>query len=463
MTEERYIINSNYILVTILFLIVVSIIGSFLDRNVAIFALSFIFISIGTIFLSIINRVENIKNSVYIFLIFFAIYLFYTTLINFGLVEVYMTPYPFVESDEGLFYDGASDIANKMRLGYKFDDIAKLKGYLDLPGSIYFNAYIAILANIFGAHTIFTQKVAVTLISALIPAMMYSISRLYLSEKISIIVAIIYGIFSFVPYLSSLLLRDVHIALMYIITFYIILDKLSIINLIILFFISIASCYYREQTGIFMVGFTAIYFFNFINFTIKNNYIKLMIYLSLLGGLTLLVLNNQYIMEIFNQTVNSSAEHTVEQSSSGSMGAKIAKLPFGLNVIALFGFSQIQPFPPSLIFISKKGMFHFMYLLAGIAWYFGWGFLLYGFFKNRVFFKRLDLKLSLIFLFAIIYLALIAVVEFNQRRQMAVYPIVYLFMVFSYLDMIITQRTIVWVRMLLLFLTLVLVFNYLKL
>jgi len=463
MTEERYIINSNYILVTILFLIVVSIIGSFLDRNVAIFALSFIFISIGTIFLSIINRVENIKNSVYIFLIFFAIYLFYTTLINFGLVEVYMTPYPFVDLDEGLFYDGASDIANKMRLGYKFDDIAKLKGYLDLPGSIYFNAYIAILANIFGAHTIFTQKVAVTLISALIPAMMYSISRLYLSEKISIIVAIIYGIFSFVPYLSSLLLRDVHIALMYIITFYIILDKLSIINLIILFFISIASYYYREQTGIFMVGFTAIYFFNFINFTIKNNYIKLMIYLSLLGGLTLLVLNNQYIMEIFNQTVNSSAEHTVEQSSSGSMGTKIAKLPFGLNVIALFGFSQIQPFPPSLIFISKKGMFHFMYLLAGIAWYFGWGFLLYGFFKNRVFFKRLDLKLSLIFLFAIIYLALIAVVEFNQRRQMAVYPIVYLFMVFSYLDMIITQRTIVWVRMLLLFLTLVLVFNYLKL
>jgi len=463
MTEERYIINSNYILVTILFLIVVSIIGSFLDRNVAIFALSFIFISIGTIFLSIINRVENIKNSVYIFLIFFAIYLFYTTLINFGLVEVYMTPYSFVESDEGLFYDGASDIANKMRLGYKFDDIAKLKGYLDLPGSIYFNAYIAILANIFGTHTIFTQKVAVTLISALIPAMMYSISRLYLSEKISIIVAIIYGIFSFVPYLSSLLLRDVHIALMYIITFYIILDKLSIINLIILFFISIASYYYREQTGIFMVGFTAIYFFNFINFTIKNNYIKLMIYLSLLGGLTLLVLNNQYIMEIFNQTINSSAEHTVEQSSSGSMGAKIAKLPFGLNVIALFGFSQIQPFPPSLIFISKKGMFHFMYLLAGIAWYFGWGFLLYGFFKNRVFFKRLDLKLSLIFLFAIIYLALIAVVEFNQRRQMAVYPIVYLFMVFSYLDMTITQRTIVWVRMLLLFLTLVLVFNYLKL
>ncbi len=463
MTEERYTISSNYIMVTILFTIIMSIVCAYLDKNVAIFSLSFVFMAIGATFLSIINRVENIRNSVAIFLIFFLIYLFYTTLIHFGLIEVYSTPYPFVESDEGLFYDGASDLANKIRLGYKFSDIVKLRDYLDLPGSIYFNAYIAILANLFGEHTIFTQKIAVTLISALIPAMMYSISRLYLTDKISIVVAIVYGIFSFVPYLSSLLLRDVHIALMYIITFYIILDRLSLINLVILFCISIASYYFREQTGIFMVGFTAIYFFNFINFTIKNNYIKLFIYLTLLGLLVLLVLNNQYIMDTFNQTFNSSAEHSAEQASSGSMGAKIAKLPFGLNVVALFSFSQIQPFPPELIFLSKKGMFHFMYLLAGISWYFGWGFLVYGFFKNRLFLKRVNLKLSLMFLFAIVYLGLIAVVEFNQRRQVAVYPIVYLFMVFSYLDMTMTQRTVVWVRMLLLYVALVLIINYMKL
>jgi len=463
MIEEKFSINSNYIRVVILFTILVAIIGSILDKNVAIFSLSFIFIIIGIIFISIINKLENIKNSVDIFLIFFLFYLSYTFIIHFGLIEVYMTPYPFVESDEGLFYDGATDIANKIRLGYRFEDITKLKDYLDLPGSIYFNSYVTILSNIFGEHTILVQKVAVTLISALIPAMMYSISKLYLSEKISIVVAIIYGIFSFVPYLSSILLRDVHIALMYIITFYIILDKLSFINLIILIFISIASYYFREQTGIFMVGFTAIYFFSFINFSIKNNYVKLIIYLTLLGASTILILNNQYLMDTFNQTFSSSAEHSAEQASSGSMGAKIAKLPFGLNIIALFSFSQIQPFPPSLIFISKKGMFHFMYLLAGISWYFGWGFLLYGIVKRKVLQNRLDVKLGLMFLFAIIYLGLIAVVEFNQRRQVAVYPIVYLLMVFSYLDMTITQRTTVWVRMLLLYVTLVLVINYMKL
>ena len=463
MVEEKFSINSNYIMVIILMTISVALLGAYLDKNVAIFSMSFTFIIIGIVFLSIINRLENIRNAVDIFLIFFLFYLAYTTLIHFGLIEVYNTPYAFVESDEGLFYEGGEDVANKIRLGYSFSDISKLKDYLDLPGSIYFNGYIAKLAYLFGEHTILTQKVAVTFISALIPAMMYSISRLYLSERTSIIVAIVYGVFSFVPYLSSLLLRDIHIALMYIITIYIILDRLSLINLIILFGVSIASFYFREQTGIFMVGFTAIYFFNFINFTVPNNYVKLLIYLILLGGLTWFVLNDSYIMDTFNQTFNSSAEHSAEQASSGSMGAKIAKLPFGLNVVALFGFSQIQPFPPSLIFTSKKGMFHFMYLLAGISWYFGWGFLIYGFLKNRVFLKRLDLKLSLMFLFAVVYLGLIAVVEFNQRRQMAVYPIVYLLMVFSYLDMSITQRTIVWVRMLLFFLILVLTFNYMKL
>jgi hypothetical protein len=213
-----------------------------------------------------------------------------------------------------------------------------------------------------------------------------------------------------------------------------------------------------------MIGFTVIYFFNFINFSFENNYIKSLIYISLFIIITLFVLNDSYLIDTFNQTFNSSAEHSAEQTSSGSMGAKIAKLPFGLNIIALFSFSQIQPFPPSLIFLSKKGMFHFMYLLAGVSWYFGWGFLIYAFFQKRVIFKkRLDLKLTLMSIFAIIYLGLIAVVEFNQRRQVAVYPIIYLLMVFSYLDMSVTERTKVWVRMFLLYMTLVLIINYMKL
>ena len=463
MVEEKFSIDSTYRIVSLIFIPIVALWGAYLDKNEAILALPVIFVMIGMIFIALINRVENIKNAISIFLIFFLAYLIYTFVIHFGLMEVYNTPYPFVESDEGLFHSGAQEVADKIRAHYSFEDIARIKNYLDLPGSIYFNAEIARLSELFGTHTFLVQKEAVTLISALIPAMMYSLSRLYFNERTSIIVAIIYGVFSFVPYLSSMLLRDVHIALMYIITFYIIVDRLSLINLIILVLISIASYYFREQTGIFMVGFTSIYFFYFIHKTITNNTIRILIYLIGFIALTGIVLSNQYIMMTFQQTFQSSAEHSSSQASSGSLGAKIAKLPFGADVVALLGFSQIQPFPPSLIFTSKKGMFHFMYLLAGISWFFGWGFLLYGIFKRNILFRKIDLKLGLMFLFSIVYLSLIAVMEFNQRRQMAVYPILYLVMVFSYLDMDTTQRTKVWVSMFILYATLVLAFNYIKL
>ncbi len=462
MIDERYSIDSRYIMVSLILIPIVSLFGAYLDNNIAIFTLPYIFIAIGIIFLSIINRVENIKNGIYIFLIFFLIYLIYTFIIHFGLMEYYNTPYPFVESDEGLFHEGARDVANKIRLSYKFEDIAKIKGYLDLPGSIYFNAQIARLSKLFGKHTFLVQKEAVTLISALIPSIMYSIAKLYFNEKISTTVAIVYGLFSFVPYLSSMLLRDIHIALMYITTFYILLERISIIRLIILVLFSIASYYFREQTGIFMVGFTVIYFFQFVNLTIKNNFIRLYIYIIVLIVLILIVLNNDYLMTIYNQTFNSSAEHISEHTSSGSLGAKIANLPFGTNYIALLGFSQMQPFPPSLIFTSKKGMFQFVYLLAGITWYFGWGFLLYGIFKKRIY-KKIDLKITIMFIFSIIYLVLIAAMEFNQRRQMAVYPILYLIMVFSYLEMSISERTKVWTFMFLSYVTLTLIFNYMKL
>ncbi len=462
MIDEKYFIDSRYIMVTLIFIPIVSLWGAYLDNNSAIFTLPFIFIAIGILFISLINRVENIRNSINIFLIFFLIYLTYTFVIHFGLIEYYNTSYPFVQSDEGLFHEGARDVANKFRLSYRFEDIAKIRGYGDLPGSIYFNAQIARLSELFGEHTFLVQKEAVTLVSALIPTIMYSLARLYFNEKISTTVAIVYGLFSFVPYLSSLLLRDAHIALMYITTFYILLERISLIRLTILVLFSIASYYFREQTGIFMVGFTVVYFFQFVNLTVKNNYTRLFVYIMTLIVLILIVLNNDYVMGIYNQTFNSSAEHVAEHTASGSLGAKIAKLPFGLSYITLLGFSQIQPFPPSLIFISKKGMFQFTYLLAGISWYFGWGFLLYGILKKKIL-KKIELKLIIMFIFSITYLVLVAVIEFNQRRQMAVYPILYIVMVFSYLEMSISERTKVWTFMFLSYVAITLAFNYIKL
>jgi hypothetical protein len=177
---------------------------------------------------------------------------------------------------------------------------------------------------------------------------------------------------------------------------------------------------------------------------------------------TIFILNSPYI-DLFFEMFTKSTERTDTLALTSSMGASIAKLPFGLNYLALFGYSQIQPFPPSWIFqTSDQGWFGLTYLIAGISWFIGWGFLLYGILKRGIL-SKIDFRLLLMFILALIYLLLISVLEFNPRRQMAVYPILYLVMIFSYLDMSVTERTKIWVGMTIFYLILVLIINYMKL
>jgi hypothetical protein len=211
-----------------------------------------------------------------------------------------------------------------------------------------------------------------------------------------------------------------------------------------------------------MLLFLAIYLFTFINKITNNKYLKLIFYLIFIAISIIFILNSPYI-DLFDRMFNDSTERTDELITTNSMGAIIAKLPFGLNYIALLGYGQMQPFPPSWIFqIPSKGWFALTYLTAGISWFIGWGFLLYGIFKKKIF-SKIDFRLVLMWIIALIYLELTSVLEFNPRRQMAVYPILYLIMIFSYLNMTITERTKIWVGMSIFYLILVLILNYLKL
>ena len=116
---------------------------------------------------------------------------------------------------------------------------------------------------------------------------------------------------------------------------------------------------------------------------------------------------------------------------------------------------------PAIVYLKTGPSVIISYLIAAIVWFLGLGFLIYGIFFKKVL-NRVDLKLKLMFLFSMVYLILIAVIDFSQRRQMPVYPILYLIMVFSYLEMSVTERTKIWVGMSLLYITLVLTINYIK-
>jgi len=462
-TSQR-VLNNYSIGFIIMLTTIVGIIGSYLDSNVSILPLSFICMAFGVLIVIILNRVENIKNAIDIFLIFFIIYLAYTLFLHFLFVHIYDIPNPYIESDDEVFYLATQDIFYKFKyLGFSLFETKNIYKYQEVYGAVNFYVYLTILSDMLGGGaTMVVQKVGVAMVSALVPSVMYSISRLYFSEKISIVVALIYGFFSFNFYLSGLLLRDVHVTLMFIITFYIILEKLSFKNLLILIVVSFVSFTLRLETAIFMLVFTSIYFFYFIDKVIANGWLKAILIISLLALGVVFVLNSEELMNTFNMIFESSLERTQEGASAGSMGEKIAKLPFGLSYIALLGFGQIQPFPPSIIFSIKQGFFSLTYLIAGISWFLGWGFLLYGIFYKNVL-KDVNLKINLMFLFSIVYLVLVSIIEFNQRRQATVYPILYLIMLFSYFKMSISERTKVWVTMSIIYLSLVLTINFIKL
>ena len=460
MLKKKSLITTNHLLFSLFFIIIIVIFNMFLDKNFAILTIAMLSITVGTLFTFLIYPSQEYRNAVYIFILFYLIYLFYTSLVHFGLLNFYDVSN--IVPDEHYFYKTSNEAYIKIKDGYSFLQMSEMQMYKDTIGVIYFNGLVATLANLYGENTVFIQKMSVVFVASLIPMVMYGISRLYFSEKVSISVALIYGLFSFLPYLSGILLRDVHIALMFILTIYIILQKFSFFNLFILFFVMLESYFLRPQTGIFMIGFLSIYLFIFIKKVILNKYIEFFIY-SVFIAIALVIIFNSSLIEMFTLIEESSAQRGVATTSSGSLGAIISKLPFGLNIVAQFAFSQIQPFPPAWIFKgSNRGFFELSYLVAAISWFFGWGILIYGFIFKKIF-RHQNLKIKLMFYFSIIYLVLITIIEFNQRRQMAVYPILYLLMVFSYMEMTISERTKMWIGMGIFYVILVLLINYIKL
>ena len=460
MFNKNFLVTNNHILFSLFFITIILLWNMVLDENIAIVTLGMLSITLGVLFIFIVHSSREYRNAIYIFLLFYLIYFSYSSLVHYGLLSFYDVPN--IVPDEHYFYRTSNEAYLKIQDGYSFLEMAEMRMYKDTIGVIYFNGLIATLANLYGENTVLIQKMGVVFVASLIPMVMYGISRLYFSEKISVNVALIYGLFSFLPYLSGILLRDVHIALMFILTMYIILQKFSILNLFLLFLVVLESYFLRPQTGIFMMGFVSIYLFVLIRTVILNKYIEFFIYFIFITISTLVIINSS-LMDMFTQISDSSAERGASAVSSGSLGSKISKLPFGLNIVAQFGFSQIQPFPPAWIFRGlNRGYFELWYLVAGISWFVGWGFLIYGLISKN-FFTNQSLKIKLMFFLSIIYLILITMIEFNQRRQMAVYPILYLLMVFSYMEMTISQRMKMWLSMGLFYIILVLLINFIKL
>jgi hypothetical protein len=357
-------------------------------------------------------------------------------------------------------YAYSNAVATLFREGYGFSYLMGNITYRDIAGAVYMQGHLALLGDLIDKNSILLQKILPISIGAMIPAMVYKISRYYFSIYYSKNIAIVYGFFSFSLYLTSILLRDIYIGTVFAITFYFLFQKLSIKNFFILALLSFFSYTLRPQTGMFMSLFTSIYLFILVN-NMESKNLKRFIYIFMVSVGVLIILNTS-LVDSFDQILNSSRGRQDSYASASSIGAKLRKLPLLLEITALFGYGQMQPFPLKWIFTgNNKGILQLSYLISGITWFLGWGFLLYGIFVKKIL-SDIDFRLKFIFLFSILYLLLVAYIEFGMRRQMPVYPILYLVMVFSYMKMSVSERTGVWIGMGLFYTSLTIIINYVK-
>ena len=241
---------------------------------------------------------------------------------------------------------------------------------------------------------------------------------------------------------STVILRDIIIAFLYLLVFDIVLRefKISRIVPILLIIILVTGC--RLYSGLFLITsrnilriilrtFLLYYIYKGISHTKYANI------LIVVGAIVLFGIVSQYVLgsDIMNQS-KEEIEGYVEYDADRSTGfsAKLAGLPTGAKELALSIYSQVHPFPfydlmklaynvPTFILAIVKSI--------SVLW---WYFIFYGLcyaliIKNKL--RAYNILDYMIFVIIAIYIVLNST-QIDVRRIMAVYPLIYLYNIRSF-------------------------------
>jgi hypothetical protein len=167
------------------------------------------------------------------------------------------------------------------------------------------------------------------------------------------------------------------------------------------------------------------------------------------------------IYQIFLKIYESSSEHAIKISDSGSLALKLKSLPYGIGYIAMSIFSQLQPFPIWLD-MDKFSIISIFSAIGGFAWFFVVSYSIYGVLKIRIL-NTIDIKLLYLFYSSIIYIILLSSSEGVVRRLIVVYPIIFIISIMSYTKMTKYQRKRIFLYSLSIYILLHIIYFLLKL
>lgn len=423
MNTNKYfsIISILSIFIALLLLITIS-----FYEKLAPIVLYLLLITITTSLIVTLSRSEVILK-IKIFLFFFSFYLTYT-LIQHYILLIYSPEHPYIFPDEIHFYH-FSELAVPYLTGEKsfFELFSNWKLPLhELALHTVFSGYIAHVSYLIdGQNTIIIQKMLSPFLGSLLLVFLYLTLNLQFEDKrFTLKATLIYGLFSAVFMYSTPLLRDIDVALAYMIFFYIFLHRFSYFRLTLLFFIAFLTSYLRLESGMVLYGLVLLFLYFYVR-DINSGPLKYILYI--LVSIIFAVVISMTYKKVTNKIISvdqSYASKGIAQSSANSISLVFNKLPFGLSHTAKLLFSQIKPFP-FLGAIDRP-----LEAISGVFWPFIFTMMLYAVFQKNIR-RHIGEKMAYLLIVVIVILYLMSSGPL-VRRMISVYPIIYFVSLYTF-------------------------------
>ncbi|PHS31234.1 MAG: hypothetical protein COA92_08525 [Sulfurovum sp.] len=414
-------LNFSSIVIFILLLIFLGFItaNSFLAPVV----LFFIMLTLGSLLIIFFSNKDEVLLKLKLFIFFFSIYLIYTFIQHYILLSVSPTLKPFIYHDEETLFDFSTLVIPYIFGNQNFSEIfsSYKLGVLELPLHVIISSFIAYLSiAIDGINTIIVQKLLSPFFGGMFMVVLYAtLKHQFLDRTFVLKSTLAYGLLSAVFVYSTPMLRDVDIALTYMIAIYLFLQPNSYKNFFLLSLVAYTTIYLRLESGFVLFGIILIYAYLYVR-TIESKSLKYIFYIVIIVLFSFISLVVYYrIVGMIANLNEGNINRSIVQASAGSIGVLLNKLPFGISHMAKVLFSQLQPFPfmNSVIIDTRNA-------ISGIFWPFIFIMMLYAVIKKdiRSLFSE---KIKYLLIVAITILFLMSS-EPMVRRMMSVYPIIYI-------------------------------------
>lgn len=349
----------------------------------------------------------------------FVIFFIYT-LISHSYVANPFTSY-FINSDQITFYTQASTLSS---LSYRqivercFTEFE----YGDASGAFALFAILFKIGKALGETDILLfLKSHIVFLSSLIPVVIYKIVIAFNSNIRNLHKHILlFAIFSPIFMLSAQLMRDIHICLLYTILAYVAIRPKFPLRVLVMLIIITVTYTFRIENGMFATIFFAIPAYSLYK---KGGILGKMMIVVI--AIALIATIASAVFETMTQTLSGYTERSLEEASAGSLGAKLENLPFPINVIGKTIFAQLLPFPV-WVYITDHSSYTWLRIVECFTPLYWVPIVLSTFVWWWKYRKKWDSKILLLFYIGVLYLLVCSASEFNTRRLLAAYPLIFI-------------------------------------